>query len=125
MERPMFFGAYPEIFAAARRLREKMTIAESMLWDQLKNRKLGVRFKPQHPVMHYVADFYFHAAKLVVEVDGPIHLYQTEKDKERTHEIEGAGIKIIRFTNEQVVCKMDFVLQEIRNAIESRMRDSL
>jgi len=66
----MYFGAIPKLFEFAKELRNKMTPAELFLWEALRKNKLGVRFKPQHPLDRYIADFYCHKVKLVIEVDG-------------------------------------------------------
>ena len=65
---------------------------------------LGLRFKPQHPIDIFIADFYCHPLKLVIEIDGGIHksVDQREYDIGREAELEYWGIKVIRFTNEEV-----------------------
>jgi cyclase len=75
----MFLGANPNLFAVAKELRLHETEAEKLLWSKLSHKQLGVRFRRQHPIYSYVADFYCHSCKLVVEVDGPIH--DTEENK--------------------------------------------
>ena len=69
----MFYGAKRSIFQNAKELREKMTGAEIQLWSRLNKSQLGVRFKRQHPIDIFIADFYCHKYKLVVEVDGEYH----------------------------------------------------
>lgn len=118
MERKMFFGAYPEIFEIAKNLRNNMTPAEKRLWEELRLNKLGVRFKPQHPMQFFIADFYCYALKLIIELDGPIHEFQLEKDQERTKALEELGNVIIRFTNDEVMNNMAYVLSEIRLKIQ-------
>ena len=67
----MFYGAGPILFEFAKNLRNNQTEAEQYLWNYLKgNQILNVRFKRQHPVLYFVADFYCHKAKLVIEIDG-------------------------------------------------------
>jgi len=100
----------------ARRLRKNLTEAEIVLWDQLKNRKLsGLKFRRQHPLHFYVADFYCHEQKLVIEVDGGIHSTkdQVEHDENRTAELERFDIRVIRFTNKQIIDSIDDVLKAI------------
>lgn len=75
IERKMFYGASSALFAKAKQLRENMTPSELLLWQELKENKLGVRFKPQHPLKYFIADFYCHQLKLVIEVDGEIHQF--------------------------------------------------
>ena len=73
-ERQMFYGATPLIFERANQLRKHQTESEKLLWEILKNKRmLGLRFKRQHPIDKYIADFYCHSLKLVIEVDGKIH----------------------------------------------------
>jgi len=102
----MFYGAKPIIFERAKVLRENPTIAEIALWNILKkNQMLGLRFKQQHPINIFIADFYCHAIKLVIEVDGGIHDTEDNKDydQNRTDELKNYGITVIRFSNEEVL----------------------
>ncbi len=122
MERKMFFDAYPQIFANAKYLRAHMTPAELLLWEQLKKNKLGVRFKPQHPMMHYIVDFYSYALKLVIEIDGPIHNFKRKATKERTKAIEEAGNMVIRFSNDDVIHDLENVVNRIREIVAQRNR---
>jgi very-short-patch-repair endonuclease len=120
IERNMFYGASRNTFEKAHGLRKNMTKAEIFLWRKLKNRKLfAVRFRRQHPVDIFVVDFYCHELKLAIEIDGGIHLVKevSEYDDGRTHDIEKIGIKIIRFTNDQVLNDIDKVQNEILNKI--------
>lgn len=107
MERKMFYNASPDLFSKAQMLRNSMTVSEKTLWENLKENKLGVRFKPQHPIDIFIADFYCHALKLVIE-----------KDKARTEELQNIGIEVIRFTNEDVENNIEIVLQTIVEKIK-------
>ena len=69
----MFYGAAPIIHKQARELRKRQTKAEKVLWDFLTNHKLQVKFRRQHPIGKFIADFYCHNLKLVIEADGEIH----------------------------------------------------
>jgi very-short-patch-repair endonuclease len=105
-----------EIFQRAKALRHKMTEAENTLWFQLKNRKLnGLKFRRQHPVHLYIADFYCHEKHLIIEVDGGIHNNPLvkEHDENRSAELDRLGITIIRFSNEQIMQNLETVLKEI------------
>ena len=113
----MFYGAKRTIFQNAELLRKNMTPAEKCLWQRLNKNQLGVRFKAQHPVDIFIVDFYCHKHKLVVEVDGKIHLSQKEYDEGRTAELDRFDLKIIRFTNEEVLNKTDWVVEEIKKYI--------
>ena len=110
----MFYGAKRDIFQKASELRENMTIAEKLLWSRLKSNQLGVRFKRQHPIDIFIADFYCHQYKLVVEVDGEYHNEQLDYDEGRTAELQNLGITVIRFTNDEVMSDVDRVVEEIR-----------
>ena len=122
----MFYGALPILFELARKLRDNQTEAELFLWSQLANFKyLNVRFKRQHPILYFIADFYCHKAKLIIEVDGGNHNIpeQFRYDKERDQELEDLGLKVIRFTNEQVLFKIENTLKEIEQVIKQRTPD--
>ncbi len=111
-------GAKGEVFNFARILRKEQTSAEDLLWNRLRGQKLdGYKFRRQHPIKNWIADFYCHEAKLVIEVDGRIHLEKQQKqsDEGRTYELEGLGLKVIRFTNEEVIGNVNNVLKEIKN----------
>jgi len=119
----MFYGAIKPIFARAEILRKNPTHEEMLLWQFLKVNQLGVRFKRQHPIWLYIADFYCHELKLVIEVDGSIHKVKEvmEHDVIREEDIVSYGIKVIRFKNsdvrrniEKVVTKITDVINELK-----------
>ena len=115
-ERKMFFGSKPVTFIRARNLRENMTNAEHILWNRVKNNQLlGFRFKAQHPVAGFIAGFYCHKAKLVIEADGLIHQTQKEYDMYRNKVFNDLGLTIIRFSNEEIENNTDLVIQTITN----------
>ena len=119
-ERTMFYGATAKTFEFATILRKSETAAEKHLWEKLNKKQLGYKFRRQHPIWIFIADFYCHQLKLVIEVDGGIHLSsdQTEYDIAREEEIEQFDIRVIRFTNEQVLDNIDAVIEEIRKIIK-------
>ena len=114
IERSMFYNAKPGIFQKAEELRNNMTEAEKLLWERLCKKQLGVRFKAQHPIERFIADFYCHSAKLVVELDGEIHNHQKEYDIGREAEMEKYEIKVIRFKNNEVFEDIEGVVETIR-----------
>ena len=115
-ERKMFFGSKPVTFIRARNLRENMTNAELILWNRIRNNQLlGFRFKAQHPVAGFIADFYCHKAKLVIEADGLIHQTQKEYDLDRDKVFNDLGLTVIRFSNEEIENNTDSVIQTITN----------
>ena len=115
IERLMFYNAKPGIFKKAEELRNNMTEAENLLWERLRKKQLGVRFKAQHPIEQFIADFYCHSAKLVIELDGEIHNHQKEYDIGREAEMEKYGIRIIRFKNHEVFEDIEGVVERIRD----------
>ena len=119
IESTMFYGAKPETFRQAEKLRMNMTNAEKVLWNRLKKKQLGIRFKPQHPIDIFIADFYCHKAKLVIELDGESHKTRKEYDIGRTREIEKYGIKVMRFKNNEVLDNVEKVVEIIRKCINS------
>jgi len=122
----MFYNAKPIIFERAKALRENMTLSEQKLWEHLKGKQiLGFRFRPQHPIDIFIADFYCHPLLLVIEVDGGIHKSndQREYDIGREAEIEKWGIKVIRFSNEEIEHDFDMVINKIIQICEKRQSE--
>jgi very-short-patch-repair endonuclease len=113
----MWKGASPKIFSNAKKLRDNATEAEEKLWLAVKNNQIeGFKFRRQHPLSFYIADFYCHALKLVIEIDGGYHLTEEQQllDEERTKNIEFQGLKVIRFTNEEVLAQLPNVIDTIK-----------
>lgn len=99
----------------ARELRKNLTQAEKILWNHIRKGKLnGLHFRRQHPYGIYILDFYCFKANLAIEVDGLIHLSRSEYDLERTKYIESSGLIVIRFKNEDVENRIEWVLKEIK-----------
>ncbi len=121
-EDSMFYGAPPFLFEYAKQLRNNPTKAETILWLRLKGKQLGVKFRRQHPIYKYSVDFYCHELKLVIEVDGDYHEQrnQMEYDKFRSKDLSEFGIHIIRFSNNQIEKKLNFVTEEIKRVISHR-----
>ena len=115
-------GADPKLFYYARLNRKVQTEAEKILWHCLRNRKLqGFKFWRQHPIAHFIADFFCLESNLVIEIDGSYHdeREQQEYDEGRTFELEEINVKVLRFTNEEVIRDTEFVLKEILNHLKS------
>ena len=101
-----------------RTLRNKMTDAETRLWQRLRGRQMaGCKFRRQHPFLDYVLDFVCLEKQLVVEVDGGQHL-DDERDKERDKRLQDAGFRILRFWNNQVLQEIDAVAEVIWKALQ-------
>ena len=106
----------------AKEMRANPTQAESALWQQLKGKKTGYKFRQQHLIEDFIVDFVCLKRHLVVEVDGKIHENQVEKDAQRTEILENKGYKVIRFTNEEVLGNIDGVLEQIIQELTQRER---
>jgi very-short-patch-repair endonuclease len=102
-------------FGRARALRKKLTDAEARLWSVLRRDTLGVRFRRQHPIGPYIADFACHPLRLVVEVDGATHGEDVElrHDARRDGYLMSKGWRVLRFTNEAVYTNLEGVVEAI------------
>ena len=110
------------VSAYAKENRQNPTEAEDLLWEELRNRKIqNAKFRRQHAIEGYIPDFVCLEKKLVIEVDGDYHNAddQAQRDEFRTSTLKRNGYKLIRFANEDVLQKMDWVLDEISKALES------
>ncbi len=99
-------------------LRNHATSAEAFLWSYLSNRKLeGRKFRRQHSIKNYIVDFYCPSEKLVIELDGQIHMNPTNEmlDQERDQELESLGLRVLRFENKMVFENLGSVFQEIKD----------
>lgn len=104
----------------AKEMRSNPTEAESVLWLQLKGKKLGVKFRRQHPIDSFIADFVCLDKKLIIEVDGEIHNFQQEADALRTERLNELGYEVLRFKNEEVLADVDNVLTKISTILAQR-----
>ncbi|TKC06494.1 DUF559 domain-containing protein [Pedobacter polaris] len=119
----LFKGANSKLFEFSKILRKTQTDAEEIVWQSLRNRKiLGFKFRRQHPLDKYIADFYCYEAKLIIEIDGGVHNQNEnqEYDKNRSYELEEMGIRVIRFTNELVKGNLDNVLNTIKEHLQNK-----
>ncbi|MBI2066867.1 MAG: endonuclease domain-containing protein [Deltaproteobacteria bacterium] len=105
----------------ARLLRRTQTPAESILWRALRYQKLGVKFRRQEPIDHYIADFCCVEKRLIIELDGGIHneAEQIEYDQDRDTYLQGQGFQVIRFKNAEVENNLGSVVATIALAITS------
>jgi very-short-patch-repair endonuclease len=101
----------------SRRFRKEPQPTEALLWQSLRNRQLGLKFRRQQPIGSFVVDFYCDEAALIVEVDGPIHQYQQEADRERQQILENLDLRVLRVTADDVSTNLDRVLTRIRAAL--------
>ncbi|MBQ9667423.1 MAG: endonuclease domain-containing protein [Prevotella sp.] len=107
---------YPILKEHAHYNRNHPTEAESLLWNYLNSKRLGVTFKRQHIIGDYIADFVCLSSKLIVELDGGYHQLpqQQRSDESRTEWLESKGYKVLRFTNEELFLGIEKVLNEIQ-----------
>ncbi len=96
-----------------------MTSAEKILWQQLRNNQLGVKFRKQHPIGPYITDFYTRDVGLIIEVDGDTHFSSDAEvcDAVRTDYLHQLGLTVLRFTNLEIFHQLDGVMEQIRQAI--------
>lgn len=102
-----------------------MTDAEKRLWSFLRDNQLGVKFRRQFPIGKYVLDFYCHEAKLNVEVDGAEHYSDegTRNDEERDSDLERQGIKVLRYSNSEVMEQTDALVDDILEVVRARIQN--
>lgn len=111
---------YELLKAFAKRGRTHSTQAESMLWEALRGNQLGCKFRRQHIIGNYIADFACIRFKLVIEIDGAYHLQgnQPLMDAERTADLKSRGFTVLRFTNEQVLHRLSSVISQILKSLD-------
>ena len=98
----------------AREMRRNMTPTEQKLWARLRAGRLeGFHFRRQQLFEPYTVDFYCHRVALVIEVDGDIHLKQQDYDEQRARYLQSTGLRVMRFSNEDIIQNIDGVLTEI------------
>jgi adenine-specific DNA-methyltransferase len=107
----------PRLTQHARDMRKVPSKAENSLWLVLRNRQVdGLKFRRQHVLGSYIADFFCAEQHLVVELDGDTHASQEPYDLQRTQWMESQGFRVMRFTNFDVLENLDAVVEAIRNA---------
>lgn len=107
----------------ARELRKNQTSVEEFLWAHLRNRQLfNFKFRRQHQVAKYIADFYCREAQLVIECDGSAHEpnEQWQHDQSRNTYMASQGLRVLRFSNERILNDIESVLEEIANHLVSQ-----
>nr|WP_298951297.1 endonuclease domain-containing protein [uncultured Nonlabens sp.] len=111
---------YSTLKERASYMRKNPTQTEDIIWQELRNKKLGFKFRRQHIIDKYIVDFANVENKLIVEIDGDIHLNQKEEDRVRQDYLESQGFKVIRFTNDEVLKNLDTVIKTIKNTSTAR-----
>ena len=109
----------PRLLRHAKRMRHLPTEAETQLWRQLRAGRLcAYKFKRQQPIGRFIVDFVCFTHKLIVEVDGGQHVEMQLKDEARTAWLETQGFQVIRFWNDDVLLRRQFVLEEVLRVLE-------
>ena len=109
------------VVTRAQELRRNLTPAEHILWAHLRNGQMsGIKFRRQHPLGRYIADFYCHKARLIIELEGDVHLNfdQKQYDLVRKNVIEQLGMQVLYFDNDDVIHELDAVLIRITEALK-------
>ena len=104
------------VYQLCRKLRGKQTDAEKLLWECLRRKRLkGLKFRRQHPIGRYIADFYCPEARLVIELDGGIHQFKDQKEYDRVRQemIEMRGIRVVRIKNDEVEQDKESVISKV------------
>jgi very-short-patch-repair endonuclease len=123
-EKSKNIGRYRTISDAEKKriyqFRDNPTPAEKDFWSMVRNKQIeGLKFRRQHKIGQFIVDFYCHQAKLVVEIDGSIHEGRIKEDAVRTKHIESFGLKVLRFTNNEVVYSPEIVREKVLAYISS------
>ena len=110
---------YDALKKYARENRQSQTESEDKLWQLVRNSQLGVKFRRQHPIATYIADFICLEKKIIIEVDGEIHNETKEYDENRTAVLNQLGFQVIRFTNREIENNIDVVIESIKKECAS------
>ena len=106
----------------AQQKRHEPTPAEAKLWHYVRGSKLnGKKFRRQHPIERFIVAFYCAQAKMVIEVDGDVHQYTIDEDAVRQEYLESVGLRVIRFTNDEVLQDVESVLNHILKTLYEAM----
>lgn len=110
---------YELLKESAQANRKNMTEAEGIFWSLVRRNMMGQRCLRQHVIGDYIVDFLFCKSKIIVEIDGGYHFTekQQQDDAQRTKWLESQGYKVIRFTNEQVLCDIDNTIKILKESL--------
>ena len=116
---PKYKVSSPMQYELAKSMRKEYTEAEDKLWQQLRNNKLGITFRRQHPIESYIADFISLQNRLIIEVDGGYHENEEQKiyDEERTKVLNEIGFQVVRYSNEEILNNVFEVVKKIKKII--------
>ena len=109
----------------SRKLRKDSTLAEVLLWEQLKARRLrGYQFARQKPIENYIVDFFCYDLELVIEIDGSSHNERIEHDKVRQDFLESLGLRVVRFLDRDVKSNLQGVVSQLELLIGEIEKES-
>ena len=121
---PGYITANPQSYHLIKNIRDSLkenpTFEEELLWKFLKNKRIGYKIRRQHIIDNFITDFVCLSKKLVIEVDGIIHLKQREHDTLRTMRLNELGFDVIRFTNEEVTNNTERVTLIIKEILDKK-----
>lgn len=122
---PRYVTANPLSYGIIKAFREELknnpTPAEKILWGYLRNKKTGYKIRRQHVIDDFITDFVCLVKKVVIEIDGKIHLSYKEYDELRTFRLNQKGYEVIRFTNEEVYSNPELVAQKIKQKLDEKV----
>ncbi len=116
-----------------RELRKNSTNAERIFWENVRNKKFnGKKFYRQHPIYHditgretfFIADFFCHSEKLIIELDGKYHQYRLKEDNERTEILNQLGLRVVRFSNDEIINDLNNVLLKLKKQLSTELENS-
>jgi very-short-patch-repair endonuclease len=124
MSKPKAHLVNPALLKRSRELRHPLTPAEGKVWKAVRRQQLGFKFRRQHPLGRFIADFFCAECRLVIEIDGDGHAEpgQAAYDVDRTGALLNLGCRVIRFGARQVETELPAVLEVIRRACEERQK---
>jgi very-short-patch-repair endonuclease len=115
---------WPEVprenWERAQEMRKQPTLCERILWKAVRGNQLGSAFRRQHPIGPYIVDFVCYDAKLIVELDGDVHVdpEQIEHDKARDEYLRSRGFRVLRYANNDVLNSLEGVVEDISKAMK-------
>ena len=121
-QKPKFITANPYTYKNIKPLRDTLkklpTKAEKIMWQKLRNKQTSFKIRRQHIIDNYIADFVCISKKVIIEIDGEMHLSRIEEDKIRTERLNELGYRVIRYSNDEVFKDADIVANHIRKYLE-------
>ena len=120
--KPKYVTANPKTYKLIKEIRDELkrnpTKPETIIWEQLRNKKTGFKIRRQHIIGDYIVDFVCLKKKVVIEIDGKVHLSRKLYDEARSFKLNTHGFKVIRFENEEVLNNPILIAQKIKEYLE-------